>query len=189
MLAKLNTKVRHLVKMFGDFVVYVAGNEQKPYTQKELELETLPMPTKKVSGLPQVGDYHFAIKFKGLQEPRKLAFAVERKEVGDFHNTLIMNHKRFNREIDRFRRDPTLQQFYVFVEGSQIEFLRYIPPVGKNRRRHIKNYEAAKREALWSLQSRGIHICFNGSRAESCNAMKSLVFQYAVKNWQEWLLL
>jgi hypothetical protein len=73
---------------------------------------------------------------------------------------------------------------YVFVECDRQEFLTYIPP---GSRASVRNLIVAKRAAIASLQARGVHVCFNGSRGESCAAMRDLVKFYAVKNYQEWL--
>lgn len=109
--------------------VRVASNEQKPWTEQELELFILPMPLKKEIGHAQTGDYQFEI-ITG-NDVVTGGLVVERKEVSDLYNTLMKNtaRTRFNKELDRYHKDPRFDTMAILVEGTMSDFMNYIPEV------------------------------------------------------------
>ena len=175
--------VEKLYDKFVDIEVHAANNEQKPLTEKELGLPVKPMQTKKVTGVRQTADYHFYWKFKHEKYFRKLGMIVERKEVSDFHNTIINHHDRFNREIFRFLQDSSTLLMFIFIEGSRSEALTFVPPIKRYSGQQIKSMIAVKIGAIASFEARGIHVCFLGSRASSANAIKFYIKHFYIKNY------
>lgn len=166
-----------------DVRVEVANNEQKGYTDKELSFNTIPMRTKAETGERQTADYVFYWKFKfePEEEFKKMGICFERKEVQDFHGTVVSNYDRFDREMDRFLTDPKTKMMFVLVEGSLAEALVYHPPKYYPGEM-IKNMIAVKLGAIASIEARGIHVSFRGSRLASANSIKGYVMHYFEKN-------
>lgn len=166
-----------------DVEVQVANNEQKGYSSEEIGLPTIPMKTKKETGERQTADY--VVYWKWKAEPiecfRKMGIIFERKEVSDFHNTMIHNYDRFDREIERFLNDEKTKLMMVLVEGSRQDALVFTPPKRYNGN-DIKFMIAAKIGAISSIQVRGIHICWQGSRKASANSIKPYISHFFEKN-------
>jgi hypothetical protein len=77
-----------------DIVVFVANNEQLPWTEAEIGYKTRPMMKKTDCDWQQVGDYQFFINGK---KPFARCFGgalVERKTCNDFYGTLMNREKR-----------------------------------------------------------------------------------------------
>jgi hypothetical protein len=178
-------KAEHLYD-FIDIEVQVANNEKKPYTSTELKFATKPMETKKVNGERQTADYVAYWKFKTdeTEEFRKLGIIFERKEVSDFHQTIIHNYKRFNNEINRFIDDPSTKYMFVLVEGNRPEALAYLPPM-RYSQKQVRNLIAAKIGAVASIETRGVHVCWQGSRQSSANSISGYVKHFFCKNIAE----
>lgn len=169
-----------------DITIFVASNEQKPWTSNELGYPTKPMPTAAMIGFPQVGDYQCYIERGGRIENNFAGFVVDRKECSDFYGTLFgrdsenrKNRDRFYREIERFQKDPRFTDFYVFVECDLLTWLNYLPPKNPGKDLMINQKVAA----LASLQARGAHIMWCGNRALAVRMYRESVRQYCLKNY------
>lgn len=167
-----------------DILVQVANNEQKGYSSADIGFPTIPMKTKKETGERQTADY--VVYWKWKSEPddayRKMGIIFERKEVQDFHNTMIHNYDRFDREMERFITDKKTKMMYVLVEGSRQEAMVFVPPNRRYSGDNIKHMIAAKMGAVASIQARGIHVCWQGSRKASANSIKGYVSHFFEKN-------
>lgn len=172
-----------------DIIVEVAKNEQKGYTSKELQLPTAPMKTKKETGERQTADY--VVKWKWKSEPetayRKMGIIFERKALEDFHGTMVSNYDRFNAEIDRFIDDPNTLYMFVLVEATRAEALVYKPPYKRYTGDQIKKMIAMKIGAVSSIQTRGVQICWQGTRQASAHSIKGYIEHFFEKNY--WFVL
>lgn len=101
--------------------VYVANNEQKPYTEEELGLPTLPMPPKNKLGHNQTGDYQIFIPHLN----RTIGMGWERKTVEDLYSTLVHNKERFDNEC--MRALDIYDYLIIGVECTRERFLKYRP--------------------------------------------------------------
>lgn len=168
-----------------DVLVEVANNEQKGYSAKELQLPIAPMKTKKETGERQTADY--IVKWKWKTEPdsayRKMGIIFERKALEDFHGTVISNYDRFNAEIDRFLDDPNTRYMFILVEASRAEALTYRPQYKRYTGDQIKRMIGLKLSVIASIQTRGIQICWQGSRQASANSIKDYVEHFFKKNY------
>lgn len=113
-----------------DIAVRVASNEQKPWTEAELGILTIPMAKKSENGFDQVGDYQFEI----LGADQKIVpggLVIERKEISDLYGTLMNQDKRsrFKREVERYKSDPRFDLMTIMVEGSITDFMNYVPEI------------------------------------------------------------
>jgi len=168
-----------------DITVFVANNEQLPYTSKELGFRTKPMLSKAQTGCSQVGDYNFHIDniggkfldgFGGL--------VVERKTCADFYGTMFGARDRFYREVQRFHDDSRFDTFYIFVESDLITWLNYRPPNSP-----IDPMINQKMAVLGSLEARGAHVVWCGNRAIATRLYSDYVKQYCIKNYARILRL
>lgn len=171
-----------------DVRVERANNEKKKYTEEEIGLPIVPMRTKAETGDRQTADYVLFWKFKFEQEIegepspyRKMGICFERKEVKDFHGTIIANYDRFDREMDRFLRDKKTKLMIVLIEGTLAETIAFLPPMryGGNQ---VKGMMAAKLGAIASIGARGVHVHFAGTRESSANSIKRYVEHFFEKN-------
>lgn len=165
-----------------DIRVEVANNEKKKYTSTEINFDTIPMRTKAETGDRQTADYVLWWKFKFEPEEafRKMGICFERKEVKDFHGTIIQNYDRFDREIDRFLQDPKTKMMLILIEGSLQEALAYIPPK-RYSGDAVKGMISSKLGAIASIEARGVHVCFKSSRTQAANSIKKSVEHF----WQK----
>lgn len=169
-----------------DITIFVASNEQKPWTSGELGYSAKPMPLKSQIGYDQVGDYQCYIERGGRLQDNFASFVVDRKECSDFYGTLFgrdsenrKNRDRFYREIERFQKDPRFTDFYVFVECDLLTWLNYLPPKNPGKDLMINQKVAV----LASLQARGAHIMWCGNRALAVRMYRESVRQYCLKNY------
>jgi ERCC4-type nuclease len=171
-----------------DVRVEVANNEKKKYTSEEINFKTIPMRTKSETGERQTTDYVVYWKFKFEidveGEPthyRKMGICFERKEVKDFHGTIIQNYDRFDREIDRFLQDPKTKMMLILIEGSLQETLAYLPPK-RYSGDAVKGMIASKLGAIAGIEARGVHVCFKSSRVQAANSIKRSVEHFWEKH-------
>ena len=113
-----------------DFNIRVANNEQRPWTDEELGLVTIPMEKKAASGYNQTGDYIFEI----LNDDQSITMGglvVERKTLEDLYGTLMNREQRSRlyREIARYEADHRFNRFHLIAECSYKEFLEYVPEI------------------------------------------------------------
>lgn len=127
---RLSYRLKKWVEML-DISVYVANNEQKPYTSDEVGLPIKSMHTKLVSGFEQVGDYQAFIhnyhKWCGLLVERKGG----ERGCEDLYGTLMNREQRSRlyREIDRYKADSRFNRFHLIAECSYEDFLNYVPEI------------------------------------------------------------
>jgi hypothetical protein len=182
---KLNRKLSKWIDTL-DITIFVASNEQKPWTSGELGYPTKPMLLKETSGFQQVGDYQCYIERGSRIENNFAGFVVDRKECSDFYGTLFgrdsenrKNRERFYREIDRFKADPRFTHFYIFVECDLITWLNYLPPKNPGNDLMINQ----KMAVLASLQARGAHVMWCGNRRLAVRMYREMVRQWCLKNY------
>lgn len=138
--AKLKNRLRGLLNAWYDLLditVFIASNEQTPWSAEELGMKTRPMLLKKDIGHDQVGDYQFLVNGPGKLVDRFGGLLVERKGCTrkngvitscDLHGTLMSDHRdRFYREIDRFEKDGRFEKMIIITECSLEEFLNFLP--------------------------------------------------------------
>lgn len=84
-----------------DFIVAFAGNEQKPFTQEEMTIQTPdgPVPLRMRKMKLVTGDYSIV----GAEN----LIAVERKETSDLINCIGNDRERFDREMQRILAYPS----------------------------------------------------------------------------------
>lgn len=187
---------KRLIKEHCAFRLDAAGNEQKPYTEKETGLPVGMMETKDKTNRKQVLDYWPFICLnpcdpKEKQEWIPLSFGIERKSKEDWHGTLFVgeNYRRFKREINTFKADPILKNMYAFIECDMPDWVTYYPPVCHYDQAQIKKMIVSKEAALASVMSKGVNVCWLGSRKKAAGFIQKLTYQYAVEHYYEWLNL
>lgn len=178
-------RAAYLYKNCIDVIVEVANNEQLGYVEKDIQLPTVPMKRKTETGERQTADY--VVKWKWTHEPeksfRKMGIIFERKAIEDFHQTIIQNYKRFDREINRFLDDPDTILMLILVEAARGDALVFTPPTKRYSGNMIKNMIAAKIGAVASIEARTVHVCWQGSRKSSANSIHGYVEQFFEKNY------
>lgn len=169
-----------------DITVIVAKNEGKPWSPKELDMKTIAMHRKEVTGFQQVGDYQF---FIGGDIDQWGSLLIERMELSDFYSTFMRseNRERFYREIDRFQADPRFDSMVIMVEGSMQEFLGYAPKFNGNtyNRNHTGAGVASRRSTVAGLYARGVPVLWCGNRAQAVKLYPQLVRQTCIKNYEK----
>lgn len=175
-----------------DISVFVASNEQDPWTTEELGLPCVPMATKKQSGFDQVGDYHVYIHNKGIFT----GLVVERKGVKrtkglmtacDMYSTFANRpgRERFYAEIARFKQDSRFNQMLIISECTYQEFLSFKPMFnGKsyNRTNHGMSVEA-RRGTIAGLYAKDIPVVWAGTRLQATRLYEPLVRQWCRHNF------
>lgn len=173
-----------------DTIVYIPGNEQKPWTDSMLGCRTEKMPTKAKSGYLQVGDYHMYLP----EFDKYVGICAERKSVDDIYSTLLTGLKRFNREITRFQEDDRFESFIIFAECTQEEFINHRPVFkGKwfnKQAAHMKassvhHNESNKRGVMNALLARGVAINFAGNRKKAAEDFVDVCRKWIKYNYQE----
>jgi len=158
--------------------VYVASNEQLPWTSEEIGMETLPMPTKAESGYHQVGDYHAEI------DGEIIPICFERKSLQDFYGSTIpeKNRLRLYKEIMRFDDDPRFDEFVIIVEATEKMYMQYFPWAvlqWHNNRGDAQRFcgmiMKKKATVLSHLRDRGGHIFFAGDRAGAASVISTTI--------------
>lgn len=174
------------------FSVFVASNEQEPWTTEELGLACMPMATKKQCGFDQVGDYHAYIHDKGIFA----GLVIERKGVTrtkglmttcDMYSTFANRpgRERFYNEIDRFKQDNRFNQMLIVAECTYQEFLSFKPVFnGKSYNRHNHGMSVeARRGTIAGLYMRGIPVIWAGMRLQATRLYTPLVRQWCRHNF------
>ena len=87
-----------------DVTIFVAKNEQAPYTEEEMGYPILPIPLKSKSGYQQVGDYLFQVNgiMSSIVIERKGVTRKNGRMIGcDLYSTLFnkSNRERFKKEF------------------------------------------------------------------------------------------
>jgi len=167
---------------FLTITVQVPRNEQKPWTTREIGLPTETMPLKKESGFDQTGDYSLHVTGEGIDFTGGLV--VERKSIGDMHNTIHDNDNRARlfREIKRFHEDPRLKTFIIFAECDFLNLLKYHPPTDKMKQPAWKRQERI-RAKLASFVARNIPVYWCGNRKTAAKFLKKCAEQWVKKNY------
>lgn len=183
--AKLKNRLRGQLNAWYDHLditVFVANNEQLPWSAEELGMKTRPMLLKKQTGFDQVGDYIFFVN-TGMRSFDKCfgGLVVERKTCADLYGTLMNrdHRERLYREIDRFQENSRFNQFRIFTECDVMEFLNYRPPTARDDEPLINE----KIGAIASLSARGAPIFFCGSRPAAARIYNSMVKQWVIKHY------
>lgn len=161
--------------------VYVANNEQRPWTAEEIGFPTFPMPTMKDGGSRQVGDYY--AMYDGVAVP----ILVERKSLQDAYGSFIVekNRARLYAEIVRFQDDPRFDEFVIIVEATRAQFMAYYPWAAVSwhkERGSLKRFFGATRKkkatVIEHLSERGAHIVFAGSRQDAALTFREMISSY-----------
>ena len=185
-LERIHRWVKLFIKNNCKFKLKAAANEQLVYTEAETKLPIGVMETMKVSGRKQVLDYH---PFIFYDDWIPLSFGIERKSKQDWHGTVYVgkNYKRFKREIQTWKADPVLKNMYVFVECPYEAWVTYYPPVARYSGDQVRKMIVSKDNALASIMSKGVNVCWFSSRQKAAGFIKTLCFQYAVETYAEWM--
>jgi hypothetical protein len=191
--SKLDSRVKAWYNQL-DITVFVANNEQLPWTQGELDFKTRPMPPKATTGYSQVGDYNFHIGNRGGSFIKGFGGLVVERKGGvlgweDFYGTLFNSNKesgrknrdRFYDEIKRFHADDRFTDFVIFVECDIITWLNYLPPNTKAKSIMIPQ----KLAVLASLEARGAHVEWCGNRQIASRMYRDFVKQWVIKHWKD----
>ena len=177
-----------------NITVHVASNEQRPYTAEEIGYPIIPMPLKKISGAPQVGDYHAYLddydQFCGLCVERK---GVRRKNGRmiscDLYNSFSKedNRRRFYAEIERYHQDPRFNLMVLIAECSYGEYLSFKPAFNGNQYNKC-NYGmnvASRRATMAKLEVMGCHVKYMGTRQAAVEYYHDLVIQWCRWNYKK----
>ena len=180
-------------------VVYVANNEQKPWTLYEaVGLPVLPMKTKAESGHRQVGDYVCCVFIEDGRPGKPdsyhkyLPLVIERKTCSDLYGTLVPkdNWDRFKREIDRFHTDARFNQMAIITETSYQKFMAYKPVFnGNNRNKRIGVNPEVKRAKVAKCFVLGAPIIFAGTTHQAMKMYKNLIRQTIIEQYADLLEL
>ena len=194
---QLHNKVAYWEKNKLNKVVYVANNEQKPWTLYEsVGLPVRPMKTKTKSGYRQVGDYVCCVFIedgrpgKPNSYHKYLPLVIERKTCSDLYGTLIPkdNWDRFKREIDRFRVDDRFNQMAIITETSYQKFMAYKPVFnGNNRNKRTGVNPEVKRAKVAKCFVLGAPIIFAGTTHQSMHMYKNLIRQTIIEQYADLL--
>lgn len=179
-------------------VINVANNEQTPWTEDEIGHKTTGMPTKKECGFDQVADYH--ITMNGIITD----LIIERKGCewdiddrgcanmrgNDLYSTLIHNHERFNREIERFKSDDRFKTMIVIVECTYAEYMRFRPPFHAKKRSDGEGASIESRVGTLNaiLTKHNINVLFAGSRIAATAAFNNMIKQAIMNNYKKFIM-
>jgi len=70
---------------------------------------------------------------------------------------------------------------FMLVESTRAQALSFLPPK-RYTEKQVRNLIAAKIGAIASIESKGVHICWQGTRKSSYNSVKSYVKHFFCKN-------
>lgn len=164
--------------MKPDIKVYVANNEQKPWTAEEIGFPTFPMHTMKACGWRQTGDYYATCN------DRVVPILVERKSLQDAYGSFIIekNRARLYAEIDRYQDDARFDEFVIIIEATRAQFMAYYPWAAvqwHKERGSLKRFFGATRKkketVIQHLEERGAEIIFADSRQGAASVFSTLV--------------
>lgn len=188
----IEKKIAYRVKkwmVLNPLRIQVANNEQIPWKSNLLGFETESMPTKKMSGYYNVGDYQAVVAVDG--EDVYTDVVVERKSLEDMYGTLVPedNRERFYREISRFEADDRFNHMVIISECTLSDFIIYQPlydTSGFNYKRKFETKRNAvidekKLTILSDLMVRGICVLFADNPAVAAQICGRL-FRESVKN-------
>jgi ERCC4-type nuclease len=159
-----------------DIRIYVAGNEQKPWTSAMIGYPTEKMPTHEESSHYQVADYVAVIKSPNdpptaspndtpndtptdpsndpphdtSQPVRYISTLVERKSMNDLYGTLIMedNRQRFYREIARYQADQRFNRMIIIAECSFAAFMQHQPKFSGRKFDYKRKFDKKKNDTI-----------------------------------------
>lgn len=190
-----NEWIKHL-----DIDVLVANNEQKPWSADEIGLPTTPMPTLKElheMGIESVGQAcDYAVRVDG----KLLRFGVERKSMSDFYSTLMGRHDdgtmqraRLYREFERAK--VMFDVVYIFVEGTEKEFLVHKPIRSKMKSETWEEFNArnaspgasieSRLATVRGIQARGVHVVYNARREDAAKALRDMARAWLLVHYVE----
>lgn len=176
---KLNYRLSKWIDKL-DITIFVAQNEQLPWTENEIGYPTRPMPPKETVGYQQTGDYQFFIDgHSGRFQDKFGGLLIERKTCQDFYGTLFGNRDRFYREIDRFHDDPRFEKMIVVVECDTTAWLHYMPPNTKEKTSLVPQ----KIATLASLENRGVSVVFAGDRTLAARFYRDCIRMWCMRNY------
>lgn len=185
-------KLKNRVGSWADLLeitVFVASNEQRPYTSEELGYSTRSMLLKQHTKIKQVGDLH--AYYSGGGVAGWVGVLVERKGgkkgMEDLYGTLMNadNCARFYREIETFQADERFSLMVVIAECTLTDFLLYVPAFNGNKRNydHIGASVESRRAKINSLYIRGVPVLFAGARIMAIEMYRGLIRQWILKNY------
>ena len=163
---QLKTRISTYVGKFGTFSYTIDTREQKPFKLPNSTVTTI-----------KTGDY--AGYFESPEHKMfRIPICFERKSENDLYRTLMnkKSRERFYREIDR----KGSMDFFIIVECSKSDFMIY-KPVGSNA--NHKQLIPQKRGVLDSLEIRGAHVMWEGSRNECQHRIQGLCRQWVIKHF------
>ena len=158
--------------------VFVASNEQRPYTRSELGMATAPYPTKAVSGVQQCGDYY------AEKDGHVIPIVFERKSLMDAYGSFVIekNRARLYMEIERYHLDDRFSRFVIVIEATHQQYKSFFPwAVTKWHQqngdlpRFFATVRKKKETVLTHLRERGAEICFAGDRGRAARYIASEV--------------
>jgi len=164
-----------------DIKVFVANNEQKPWTAEEIGFPTCPMETKAETGIRQAGDY-FA-----TWNDHVIPILVERKSLQDAYGSFVQekNRARLYAEIERFQDDPRFEEFLIIVEATRAQFMAYYPWAAVSYHktkgslpRFFASIKKKKATVLQHLEERGAEIIFADDRRGAASVLSTLIASY-----------
>lgn len=173
--------MKEVSDMKTDVKIYVANNEQLPWTDVELGYRTYPMPTMKESGMRQCGDYYATYRDKVMP------ILVERKSLQDAYGSFVQekNRARLYAEIVRFQDDPRFEDFVIVVEATEAQFLSYYPwaAVGWHKARgslprFFSSIRKKKGTVVQHLKDRGAKIVFAESRQGAADLFGMIITEH-----------
>ena len=141
---------------------------------------------------PQAGDYQ--CHYEGPGYHGWIPVVVERKggkegQSGpeDLYGSLsnIDNRRNIYEEIDRIKMDKRFFYRYLIAECTYDQYMKYVP-LFKGRGRnvdHISVSAETRQATIASLEIRGIHVIWAGTRAMATQMYKHLNRQWMMKNY------
>jgi hypothetical protein len=171
-----------------DLTVFVAQNEQMPWQNEDLLLDTRPMLLKKDCNYDQVGDYQ--VYFSGGGVAGWIPIVYERKGgkkgCEDIYGTLNNpDHcDTFYDEIERYYNDDRFSSMIVIAECNLPEYCLFVPPFIGNVRNvhHIGASIESRIGKVASLHIRGVPVVWAGTRLMAIKMFKAFNRQWLIKN-------
>jgi hypothetical protein len=171
-----------------DLTVFVAQNEQLPWKNEELLLNTHPMLLKKDCHYDQVGDYQVYYSGSGVEGWIPIVYERKggKKGCEDIYGTLNNPEHcdTFYDEIERYYNDDRFTSMIVIAECNLPAYCLFSPPFIGNTRNvhHIGTSTESRIGKVASLHIRGVPVIWAGTRLMAITMFKALNRQWLIKN-------